>query len=317
MGWLWNHSALQDLESERQELWECRAKLDAIAKNQAVVEFAMDGTVVDANDNFLEAMRYDDLEDIVGRHYRIFMDPSDLNSPEYQKLWKALQRGEPHAGRYRRLRSDGTPIWFEASYYPLLDQNGQPTKILKYATEVTHLVERESANSQVGEAVATSIEQMVETINEISSQLTQTAHQVTKTESEIASNVQSVTRLEQSSQMIVDVVETIRGLAEQTNLLALNATIESARAGEAGKGFAVVANEVKELAKQTASATDSIGETVDGIRTLIASNVESSSSLNERIRIVTESMQSIAAAVEQQSATMANLNQTATLLRVE
>ncbi|WP_261345090.1 methyl-accepting chemotaxis protein [Roseiconus lacunae] len=158
---------------------------------------------------------------------------------------------------------------------------------------------------------------MVETINEISSHVTQTAHQVTQTESEIASNVQSVTRLEQSSQLIVEVVETIRGLAEQTNLLALNATIESARAGEAGKGFAVVANEVKELAKQTASATDSIGETVDEIRTLIASNVESSSSLNERISSVNESMHSIAAAVEQQSATMANLNQTATMLRVD
>ncbi|WP_390622167.1 methyl-accepting chemotaxis protein [Roseiconus lacunae] len=175
----------------------------------------------------------------------------------------------------------------------------------------------DSSIGQVGEAVATSIEQMVETINEISSHVTQTAHQVTQTESEIASNVQSVTRLEQSSQLIVEVVETIRGLAEQTNLLALNATIESARAGEAGKGFAVVANEVKELAKQTASATDSIGETVDEIRTLIASNVESSSSLNERISSVNESMHSIAAAVEQQSATMANLNQTATMLRVD
>ncbi|MFU7558688.1 PAS domain-containing methyl-accepting chemotaxis protein [Stieleria sp. JC731] len=316
MGWLWNSSTAVEDEEKLDELWDSKSKLDAISNVQAVIEFNMDGTIIEANDNFLQAMRYRSEDEIVGMHHRIFMDPHEAGSAAYEQFWRVLRSGEPHSGRFRRIRSDGTQIWLDASYYPLLDQYGKPFKILKFAKEITNAVEKETSNVQVGEAVATSIEQMVETINEISSQLTQTAHQVTKTEEEISSNVQSVTRLEQSSQLIVDVVETIRGLAEQTNLLALNATIESARAGEAGKGFAVVANEVKELAKQTASATDSIGETVDDIRTLIASNVQASSSLNERIRIVTESMHSIAAAVEEQSATMANLNQTATMLRI-
>ncbi|WRQ50889.1 methyl-accepting chemotaxis protein [Roseiconus lacunae] len=316
MSWIWNFGSNAARERELAELRKCKTHLDAISDHQPTLELDLHGTILAANQAFLVKYRYG-RDEVIGRNHAEVVSPSDTNSPDYQEIWKALRRGENRSGVFKRQCSDGSTIDVLEHYYALGDTDERPARVIVHSSEITMPQQADSSIGQVGEAVATSIEQMVETINEISSHVTQTAHQVTQTESEIASNVQSVTRLEQSSQLIVEVVETIRGLAEQTNLLALNATIESARAGEAGKGFAVVANEVKELAKQTASATDSIGETVDEIRTLIASNVESSSSLNERISSVNESMHSIAAAVEQQSATMANLNQTATMLRVD
>jgi len=155
---------------------------------------------------------------------------------------------------------------------------------------------------------------MVATISEISGHVSQTSVQAAATEEAVNATAGSVDDLAQSSREIEKVVELIRSLAEQTNLLALNATIESARAGEAGKGFAVVANEVKELAKQTASATESIDSSVTHIRDLIAKSVQSTDSVSESIRTVTESMTSVASAVEEQSMTMKSLSNTASQL---
>jgi methyl-accepting chemotaxis protein len=156
---------------------------------------------------------------------------------------------------------------------------------------------------------------MLTTISDISSHVSQTAGLARETESAVDKAATSVKKLDECSREIEKIVELIRNLAEQTNLLALNATIESARAGEAGKGFAVVANEVKELAKQTAMATENIDSSVTEIRELVSENVDSTSRVSDSIRGVTESMTSVASAVEEQSATMHSLHETATQLR--
>lgn len=306
--------ANQTDSDQASELQECRSKLEAIDKAQAVIEFELDGTIVTANENFLAAVGYR-LDEIVGEHHRIFVNPDERNSPAYAQFWNDLNSGTATSGEFCRIRKDGKPIWISATYFPVIGLCGNPVKVVKFASDITSDVELRQRTSEAGTAVSGSIEQMVETINEISQHVNQTVSLANTTESEVMTTADSVGKLEESSRVIEKVVELIRCLADQTNLLALNATIESARAGEAGKGFAVVANEVKELAKQTAEATESIDASVTEIRELISHSVESTGHVTNSIRSVTESMTSVAAAVEEQSATMRSLHDTASQLR--
>ena len=296
------------------ELQECRSKLEAISKAQAVIEFELDGTIITANDNFLSAVGYR-LDEIVGEHHRTFVADEERHSHAYSQFWNDLSSGTAKSGEFCRIRKDGKPIWISATYFPVIGLCGNPVKVVKFASDITSDVELRQRTSEAGAAVSGSIEQMVETINEISQHVNQTVSLANATESEVMTTSDSVGKLEESSRVIEKVVELIRSLADQTNLLALNATIESARAGEAGKGFAVVANEVKELAKQTAEATESIDASVTEIRELISHSVESTGHVTNSIRSVTESMTSVAAAVEEQSATMRSLHDTASQLR--
>jgi methyl-accepting chemotaxis protein len=113
-----------------------RGMVDAINKSQAVIEFAMDGTILHANENFLNAMGYS-LDEIRGQHHSMFAEPAYSQSPEYREFWEKLRRGEFDAGQYRRLGKGGKEIWIQASYNPIVDSNGKPFKVVKYATDVT------------------------------------------------------------------------------------------------------------------------------------------------------------------------------------
>ena len=298
----------------KKELHESKSKLEAISRSQAVIEFELDGTIVHANDNFLAALGYD-LDEIVGRHHRIFVDSEERESEQYRQFWKSLAEGTHSNGQFKRIRKDGSEIWIQAMYFPVLEANGVPTKVVKFASDITQQVVLQKTTSIAGSAVSESIDQMVHTISEISGHVNHTAKLASETESAVEDTASSVERLDESSRIIEKIVELIRNLAEQTNLLALNATIESARAGDYGKGFAVVANEVKELAKQTSEATQNIDKSVSQIRELVAESVSSTDRVSESIKSVTESMTSIASAVEEQSATMNALNDTAAELR--
>ena len=300
---------------DEKELHECKSKLNAISRSQAVIEFELDGTITYANDNFLNAVGYR-LDEIVGKHHRMFVSPEERESSAYRQFWDSLNAGQFHAGKFLRIRKDGSDVWIQAMYYPIEGMDGKPAKVVKYATDITDQVLLQQRTGEAGSAVSSSIEQMVATIQEISGHVNQTATTASTTKHEVDATTESVNKLEESSRVIERVVELIRNLADQTNLLALNATIESARAGEAGKGFAVVANEVKELAKQTADATESIDSSVSTIRELISESVESTSRASDSIRSVNESMTSVASAVEEQSATMQALNVTAAELKL-
>jgi len=110
--------------------------LDAINKAQAVIEFSMDGKIQHANENFLKAMGYT-LEEIKGQHHSIFVDAAYRQSPDYRLFWEKLGRGEYDAGQYKRIAKGGREIWIQASYNPILDANGKPFKVVKYATDIT------------------------------------------------------------------------------------------------------------------------------------------------------------------------------------
>jgi methyl-accepting chemotaxis protein len=245
----------------------------------------------------------------------MFVEDQERQSADYSLFWKSLNEGRFHCREFKRIRKDGQAIWIQAMYFPVTDAEGTPTKVVKFASDITKEVKLRERSRSAGSAVSESIEQMSSTISEISQVVGRTVDLTNITEQEVGSTNAFVNELSTSSRTIETVVGVIRGLAEQTNLLALNATIESARAGESGKGFAVVANEVKELAKETASATENIVASVTDIQRLVSECLESATRVTTSIGSVTESMTTIAAAVEEQAATMGGLNETAAELR--
>jgi methyl-accepting chemotaxis protein len=118
------------------ELADLKGQVAAIRKSQAVIEFTLDGKILDANDNFLKAMGYT-LAEIAGQHHSIFVDPEYRVSTEYRAFWEKLGRGEFDSGQYKRIAKGGREVWIEASYNPIMDLNGRPFKVVKYATDVT------------------------------------------------------------------------------------------------------------------------------------------------------------------------------------
>mgnify|MGYP003665767151 CR=1 FL=1 len=115
---------------------EMNAMLAALNKSQAIIQFKTDGTILDANQAFLDAMGYR-MEEIQGKHHRIFVEPGFANSKEYKDFWDALSRGEFQAAEYKRIGNGGKEIWIQASYNPILNKAGEVTKIVKYATDIT------------------------------------------------------------------------------------------------------------------------------------------------------------------------------------
>ncbi len=123
---------------------ESASKLAAIGKAQAVIEFDMAGHVLDANENFLSVVGYE-LDDIRGQHHRLFCEEHYGNSSEYRKFWQKLNRGEFDTGRYRRVGNDGKQVWLQATYNPVLDLNGKPFKVVKFAVDITEQVKLEES----------------------------------------------------------------------------------------------------------------------------------------------------------------------------
>lgn len=115
---------------------EFEGKVRAIDRAQAVIEFGLDGTVLTANENFLAAFGYS-LAEVQGKHHRIFCEPAYVASVEYAALWDKLGRGEYEAGEFKRLAKDGHDVWIQASYNPILDADGRPVKVVKFATDIT------------------------------------------------------------------------------------------------------------------------------------------------------------------------------------
>lgn len=377
-----------------------QGQLAAIDKSQAVIEFEVDGTIRHANANFLNALGYS-LDEIKGRHHRMFVDKETANSVEYRQFWSELARGEFHSGEFKRVAKDGESVWIQASYNPILDPNGLPFKVVKYASDVTEQVKAKNylqqsidsmlkvvnaaskgdltfdidvtgqdAIGKMGDGLRHFLENLKETISQIddSAQLLASASEelsavsnkmgenagetssqanvVAAAAEQVSSNIQTVatgaeemtasirsvasnadeasrvaneaveaaeqtnltvTKLGESSTEIGKVIKVITSIAQQTNLLALNATIEAARAGEAGKGFAVVANEVKELAKQTAQATEEISQKIEAIQTDTQGAVQAISHISSIIGQINEIQGSIAIAVEEQSSTTSEI----------
>ena len=128
-----------DTTQTKQHDIDRESQLNAIAQSQAVIEFDLDGTIREANALFLDALGYR-AEEVVGQHHRIFMQPDDAKRSEYAQFWTRLGGGQHHAGEFRRRHKKGHDVWIQASYTPIRNTDGEPYKVVKYATDITAMV---------------------------------------------------------------------------------------------------------------------------------------------------------------------------------
>jgi methyl-accepting chemotaxis protein len=125
-----------DITADKLRAADFEGQLQAIGKAQAVIEFSLDGKVLNANDNFLATLGYS-LAEVKGQHHSLFVDAAYRASTDYRLFWEKLGRGEYDAGQYKRIAKGGREIWIQASYNPIMDMNGKPFKVVKYATDIT------------------------------------------------------------------------------------------------------------------------------------------------------------------------------------
>ncbi|WP_439136164.1 methyl-accepting chemotaxis protein [Pseudomaricurvus sp.] len=244
---------------------EQTAIIESLNRSQAVIEFTPDGHILDANQNFLNTMGYT-LAEIKGQEHRMFCDDVFYqNNPDF---WAKLKSGKYRCGQFCRRKKDGSEIWLEASYNPIINVHGQVIKVIKFASDITAQVRQTESLKSITQAVESAASTTVNRANSGSEVLTSAVDSAHQISSAVTESAQFAEQLVEQSKSINDIVATISGIAEQTNLLALNAAIEAARAGEYGRGFAVVADEVRQLASRAQTSTIEIRTLVDTNRTL-------------------------------------------------
>ncbi|HDS0948864.1 TPA: PAS domain S-box protein [Stenotrophomonas maltophilia] len=288
-----------DITAQKQQAADSAGQLAAIDKSQAVIEFSLDGRILSANANFLATTGYT-LDEVRGQHHSLFVEPDYRASTEYRQFWEKLGRGEYDAGQYRRLGKGGREVWIQASYNPILDMNGRPFKVVKYATDITAQVHENQATqravAQTREVVAAAklgdlthsialadksgpiaelcegVNALVEAMASIIGQIKFAADTIAVGATEIAQGNSDLSqRTEQQAASLEETAVSMKGLADTVQRTATNARQASQLAGGAAdvaaRGGSVVHEVVSTMAVINASSrriVDIIG-VIDGI----------------------------------------------------
>lgn len=282
-----------DITKESLRNADYAGQLAAISKSQAVIEFALDGTILDANDNFLSVMGYG-LDEVKGKHHRIFVDTAYQNTNEYRSLWERLGRGEYDAGQYKRIAKDGREVWIQASYNPIMDANNRPFKVVKYATDITEQLNSANAMKlavdQVRQVVKDATEgdlrsridvtgktgllatmcegvnAIIASMHDIVSEIKSATEEITQGTKEIATgNSELSTRTEQQA---ANLEEAASSMEELTSTVKLNAD-NAKQANTLAEHASSVAINGGDLIQQVVSTMNSINESSQKIADII------------------------------------------------
>ncbi|MGE0566188.1 MAG: methyl-accepting chemotaxis protein, partial [Pseudolabrys sp.] len=270
-----------DITEQKLKFADFEGQLAAIGKAQAVIEFELDGKIRTANDNFLKTLGYT-LDEVKGQHHRIFCDAATRESNDYRMFWEKLGRGEFDSGQYKRIGKAGDEVWIQASYNPIMDANGKPFKVVKYATNITAQVMANRAMQQAVEQVQTAVgaakendltvrvpmegktgdiealcvgvNGLLDTMAEVITQIKHVAREVTNASSEISASTTDLSQrteeqaasLEETSASMEEIAATVKKNAENAN--EANQSASSTR-DVADRGGQVVAKAVEAMAK--------------------------------------------------------------------
>jgi methyl-accepting chemotaxis protein len=324
-----------DTTAETQRSLDYAGQIAALNRSQAIVEFKLDGTVLNANANFLQAFGYT-LDEVRNRHHSMFVDENEAESSAYKAFWHSLAAGTYHAAEFKRRHKDGRDVFIRATYNPIVDKEGRPIKVVKFATDITAEVIDRRRRAELQASIAADLNNIAGAANLVATrtadaagtaaQVSETIQIVTSGAQELSASAAEISRqvgdaasmssravdqarhtgaivsgLSDAANRIGQVIALIQAIAAQTNLLALNATIEAARAGEAGRGFAIVAQEVKSLATQTANATGQIASQILATQAATQEAVGAIETIKKTIEALGRNADVMAAAVESQA----------------
>ncbi len=266
---------------------------EALNRSQAIIEFQTDGTIINANPNFLGAVGYS-LDEIKGKHHRMFCDSAYTASPEYRQFWDALGRGEAQTGEFKRIGKGGKEIWINASYNPIMDLKGKVVRVVKTASDVTEMVTTRTENEMgMNEAVKvltgisqgnltqkmdleykgsyaqikTAINATVDRLYDMVKRIIEAAQSVNSAASEIASGSTDLSqRTEEQASSLEETaasMEQITGTVKQNSSNAATANDLSGKANQvAGEGGKVVEQAVTAMGsieKSSQKISDIIG----------------------------------------------------------
>ena len=242
-----------DITAEKLRSADHEGQIAAIGRSQAVIEFDLKGNIRDANQNFLAATGYR-LEEIVGRHHRMFMVPGEAETTEYEQFWESLARGEFHSGEFKRVGKGGREIFIQATYNPIMDASGRPLKVVKYASDVTESAQARAAVTEI----CTSLGRAASELRGVSEQMLEGARcNSSRTQTASAASEQ----VRQSSVMLASATEEMSASISE---IARN-TSDAASKGSRAMQFATDANDKVEKLGSSSKEIGAVSKAITSI----------------------------------------------------
>ncbi len=243
-----------DVTERKSQNANFESEIQAIRKSQAVVEFTLEGEILDANQNFLDFMGYT-LEEVKGRHHRIFLDPRQQESDDYRDFWARLNRGEYTQGEFRRVTKSGEDVWIQGSYNPILDLKGKPYRVVKFAVDVTQRVklERQAA------ARRATMKALMQEVIESAHQFAEGARVIAESSAILSDGAQNQSAsVEEMTASVEEMTNAIDVISNSSNRSREEANRMAALAGEAGSTRGAAVDAMRRIEKSSEQITDII-----------------------------------------------------------